>query len=140
MKRLIILFLFIFPLLAAAQDEPVVVPSDSVAMVWNLDRDASKAWDRIDSVWMDSVYWNTLKKHKIKMSCAHCTGVMMHVDMQIDSSGHLASYRLEAGFFCDEKLALTLENEFMQFFLNLEFPPALRGRVFRTFLGTALKC
>lgn len=140
MKRFLLLVLISFPLMVSAQDQPAVVPTDSIVVSWKLEHPAWDKWDYLDSVWMADVYWNTLKKHKIKMDCGHCTRVFMRIDMKIDSSGKLEQYRVDESFICDEKMQSTLENDFMEFFKNLIFPTELRNRVIRAQLGTGLKC
>ncbi len=140
MKRLILLIWIMLPVVAAAQDTEDVVPTDSIVKTWDLERVAWRAWQPIDSAWMDSIYWNTLRKHKIHMDCGHCTRVIMHVDMKIDSLGKLEQYRVESSHICDDKMQKTLEKEFMEYFFNLTFPLPLRSRVIRTQLGTGLKC
>lgn len=140
MKHLIILLLLSVCINGYSQEQGVQVPADSVVKTWDLEHDAWKAWDKIDSVWMDSIYWTTLKKHKIKMSCAHCVRVMLSVDMRIDSSGRLAEYRVEKSYLCGSEFSKQLETDFMLFFTTLIFPQPLRNRVIRALLGTGLKC
>jgi len=140
MKQLFILFLLFVSIVGYSQEQTVQAPADSVVKTWDLEHDAWKAWNKIDSVWMDSIYWTTLKKHKIKMSCAHCERVMLSVDMRIDSSGHMAEYRVEKSYLCGSEFSNQLEKDFMLYFEALIFPQPLRNRVIRALLGTGLKC
>ena len=124
--------------LLRAQDSIAV--KDTVVPIWDMDLQVWREWDRIDSIWMHSTYWNLLAKHHLKMDCAHCERVSMQVDMQIDTSGRMISYKVIKSNCCGEAFSAQLIQEFMEFFEKYTFPPALRNLRFRTLLGTGLKC
>jgi hypothetical protein len=113
---------------------------DTLENIWDKGKDAWKAWNLIDSIWMDSIYWPNLKQHKLKMTCAHCERILMHVDMKIDSTGKLELYRITRSSICGNEISKKMEDEWMKFFLFYEFPEALRKQAFHVMLGTGLKC
>lgn len=132
--------LLLLTLLCRGQVQEPSSPADTAINTWELNHDAREAWKTIDSVWMSEVYWNVLKKHKIKMTCAHCEKVMMHVDLKIDSTGKLTDYKVEKSMQCGSSFSPEMEEEFLNFFKALDYPQALRNLRIHAMLGTGLKC
>lgn len=136
MKKLILIFLLsmMLPGIAGA------ACCDSIPNTWELDKAAWKAWDKIDSAWMDSIYWNCLKRNNLKMKCSSCDYIYIKVDFSIDSLGRLTEYKVASSNICSQPVSQKLEAEFMDYFKALEFPAVLRNLRFRAMLGTGLKC
>jgi len=136
----LIFLLIIIPIIVNAQQKLDSIPKDSVMKVWALNDTVFHAWNKIDSEWMANEYWNILKTFKLKMSCAHCEDILMHVDMAIDSSGKLVEHRVTYSDKCGQEFDKKLEDAFLKYFYEFTFPPALRGRIFNVLLGTGLTC
>jgi hypothetical protein len=141
---LIACFMLLCSGLTYAQQDSVAIPDqtpkDSIVNTWQLEHDAWIAWERIDSIWTDSIYWKCLKRHKLKMKCSGCEYIMIHVDLIIDTNGKLTGYAIEKSNICGNDISKEMEKEFMEFFQNLIFPEILRGMKLHTMLGTGLKC
>ena len=140
MKKIVLLLLMASPLYYSCYGQSDPTMRDTLENIWDKGKDAWTAWNTIDSIWMDSIYWPNLKTNKLKMTCAHCERISMHVDMKIDSTGKLELYRVTRSSVCGRDIEKKMEEEWMQFFRDYEFPPALRNQAFHVLLGTGLKC
>lgn len=136
MKRFLILVLFI-PFSVFSQDTLIEIPA---VKTWDLETVAWRAWDKIDSTWMAEEYWNILKDYNIKMTCSKCEYVSMHVELKIDSSGKLDSYKVIKSNKCGYEFDENLTVRFMEYFKKITFPEVLRNMNIYTILGTGLKC
>jgi hypothetical protein len=143
MKHLMLLFLLIGPIAAFSQENQAATVKDTVPTtsdIYETDHAAWAAWRKIDSAWMDGIYWECLKTQKLKMDCSRCEDIMIKADMQIDSSGKLVQYRVVYQDVCGRDINKKLEDCFMEYFLQLIFPIELRNHIFKANLGTGLKC
>jgi hypothetical protein len=152
MKHLMYLFMLLISLSGCGQQTSQTQQSiqtqpkektDTVPTLSDLDKNdhaAWLAWKKIDSAWTAEVFWDCLKAQKLKMDCGHCTSILIKIDMQIDNSGKLVQYRVVYQHVGGGDFTKSMEDCFMEYFLQLTFPPALRNHIFRAELGRTLMC
>ncbi len=114
--------------------------SDSIPWYYELKGDAYQQADSLLDLWMATAYQTILKKNKLKMSCKKCTSVYMDVIFLIEPDGTFIDYEVLQSRKCGEEFDGDLQGEFVFFFAQIKFPPALRELRFRYRLGTSLSC
>lgn len=96
--------------------------------------------DSILNIFMKVEYPALLKKYKLKMNCANCTGVFMDVVLFIEPDGHVVDYVVTDSKKCAVEFDEEMQAEFVFFFVQINFPPSLRDMHLQYRLGTSLKC
>ncbi len=134
MEKLLLLSLF-FILLGLPAYSQVTVPKH-----YELKGQAYTQADSIHDIWMDTQYWNILKKNKLKMKCSGCDNIYMDVVMGIDNNGRLLGINVVKTKCCTSEFSENLKSEFLAYFGDLIFPPSLWNMTFEYRLGTGLSC
>jgi hypothetical protein len=140
MKQFVWIFVCILPFITFAQTEAKQPYGDSLKIIDIHTQGAWAVWSKIDSAWMHGEYGQILQKFKLHMNCAHCEDVLMEVEMTINQEGKVTAHRIIRSDKCGEDFDKALENAFMKWFYELEFPDFFRNSRFTSQLGTGLKC
>lgn len=136
-KFIILLLLLFFTYKIVNSQE---IKQDTIITFYNLEKEAYKSWNNIDSVWHYNTYQNCLINNKLKLSCAKCENIYLDVVFRIDSSGTLYDYKVVNENMCGMKFKPELKVCFLEFFINYIFPAELRNKSIQVRLGTGLKC
>ena len=112
------------------------------AVIWSyeLEGQAWRDWDSINSVWMKTVYFPCLKENNLKMSCANCVYIYIDAIFTIDSYGKLTDIQIVKEKICTGKASEKLKNCFFSFYKKMIFPESLRHRKVKSKFGTGLSC
>lgn len=140
MKQLFVfLSLAIFSFLTHSQVATGTL-KDSIIKENDLDGKQRKAWYALDSTWTHHIFPACLNENHVKLSCASCESVFLSVQLKIDSTGKLVSYKRIAGKMCGNELSKNMEKCMLDFFYFIEFPAELRNIILEVKLGNGLKC
>jgi len=97
-------------------------------------------WDSIQENWFKETYWNCLKAHKLKMTCAGCHSIFARVQFYINSEGKISQYKVIQSRSCGGEMSKELLDCFLKPYLEIIFPAELRNMEIETRLGTGLSC
>lgn len=141
------LFIFLFTLLlfafttnSNAQKDTIHQKRDSIIKMSDFTHEEYAAWSTILSDWRKNIFFDCLKKQKLRLTCDGCESIYLHVNMNIDSTGKLVKYTITKEKMCGEKFRPELKEGFLNYFENLIFPPALQNKIINVYLGECLKC
>jgi hypothetical protein len=140
MKQLFLFIICLLPLMACAQKDTNPAGGDSVRSINIYEDGCWRDWHKIDSAWMYGQYHKILQRYDLHMNCANCEDVLMEVEMTINSDGRLKDHRIIRSDKCGADFDKALENAFMDWFYDLQFPDVFRNSRFKVQLGTGLKC
>ncbi|MFN8254905.1 MAG: hypothetical protein U0W24_04400 [Bacteroidales bacterium] len=130
-----IIFLFIlFSEISKAQTDTNYI------WTYELNNAAFHSWDSINNIWMKEVYFPCLKENKLKMSCAHCSGIFIDAGFEIDDNGKLIHIQIFREKVCVGSANQKLKDCFLNYFRQMVFPEPLRNHKIKVKLGTSLKC
>lgn len=99
-----------------------------------------KEWNTFDTIWTNNMFPSCLMENNLKLSCADCERISITVQMKIDSTGKLISYKKIKENMCGKNFTALLEKCFLDFFFFLEFPADFRSKTIEVRLGNGLKC
>lgn len=113
---------------------------DSIPKSYELKQPQYGAWKTLEEEWFLKEYHQILKENKLKMNCNGCSSIYMTAVITIDSTGKLREYNVLKTKKCGTEFSKKLEERFMKWFIQLQFPAELYKRKFEIRLGTGLKC
>lgn len=96
-------------------------------------------WDEMEYMWGLSYYNPFLKKHKLKLSCAHCNSINFEVLFSVDENGK-AIANLISEKVCGTKFNKKQKVELLQLLEKIVFPKVFYDGTFKFRIGIALKC
>lgn len=96
-------------------------------------------WDSIENNWDKTFFAPFLKKYKIKISCAKCTGVTAVMVLSIHEDGHCHPKFIK-GRKCAFDYTQKQIDELEKSFMLITFPPEFYNTTIRVRLGRVLKC
>lgn len=143
MRKLLffLIHLWIFQPWQLNAQNPVQNPQDSIYTFSNMkDTAMINAYLQLTEFWRENYFYGCLGQSNIKLSCAKCTAVYLTVQFQVDENGKAVKHNFIKENMCGSNFTEKLRNCFLFYFLNLEFPEALRGKVIQFQIGNGLKC
>jgi hypothetical protein len=138
MKKIVFVFAFLFT--AAMVSAQEVMSIESAPEDYKLTDAQYATWKTISTNWLSDDFEKIKFENKIDVNCKSCSSVYMDVIIKINASGKLEYYKLVKGKKCGLELTKQFELRMMRSFFKFEYPPELRNVVFKTRLGTILKC
>ncbi len=138
MKKILFVFAFLFAATMVSAQE--VQSIESVPEDYKLTDVQYATWKTISTNWLSDDFEKIKFENKIDINCKSCYGVYMDVVIKINGSGKLEYYKVITGKNCGVAFTKQFEMRMMRSFLKFEYPPELRNVVFKTRLGTILKC
>ena len=138
MKKIIFVFTFLFAATMVSAQE--VQSIESVPEDYKLTDVQYATWKTISTNWLSDDFEKIKFENKININCKSCYGVYMDVVIKINGSGKLEYYKVINGKNCGAAFTKQFEMRMMRSFLKFEYPPELRNVIFKTRLGTILKC
>ncbi|MBL7884332.1 MAG: hypothetical protein JNL69_09700 [Bacteroidia bacterium] len=143
MKKIIFVLFFSLSLITISIAQEVVSEVkliDSTPEDFELSDAQYTAWKKISNNWLSDDFEKIKFEHKIELNCQTCSSVYLDVIIKINANGKLEYYKLIKGKKCGMELTKPLELRMMRSFFKYEYPPELRNVIFKTHLGTTLKC
>lgn len=97
-------------------------------------------WKSAQSVWNNNEYDQVKQERGIKLDCKSCTSFYLDVIIKVNGSGKMEYYKPIGSKVCGRGITKAEEIRMMRMFFKFEFAPSLRNTIFKTRLGTSLKC
>jgi len=138
MKKILFVFAFLFASAMVSAQE--VMSIESAPEDYKLTDAQYATWKTISTNWLSDDFEKIKFENKIDINCKSCYGVYMDVVIKINGNGKLEYYKVINGKNCGVAFTKQFEMRMMRSFLKFEYPPELRNVVFKTRLGTILKC
>jgi len=141
MRYYILLSLFFLKVafLSAQNTKSFTAVRDSIVETYKLRGDTSRTWDSLEMEWKKKLP-DILKKHKITISRAKCTGIIANVVLYADSTGKCHIVQKRKLTVCGGTMEPKLEYDYFKFWNQVVFPPILRNRYLLARLSIVLKC
>lgn len=139
-RTLILCFTFFLSVYSECMSQTITLPSDSVIKESDMNNLMWKEWYTLDSTWTKNMFPSCLLENDLKLSCAECESISMTVQMKIDSTGKLISYKKVKENMCGNTFTQLMEKCFLDFFFFLEFPADFRNKTIEVRIGNGLKC
>lgn len=98
-----------------------------------------REWSNAKNQWVRERFAGCLKAAGIRLSCGGCSAVVVRVIVLVDAEGRIASADTYRSSACGQPVSQELERCMKTPLFERTFP-ALRGRRFRSMLGTGLSC
>lgn len=127
-------FLFLICFFVTAQKSPIDTLEYS-----KFSKIQMASWDSIENNWDKKFFASFLKKNKIKISCAKCTGVTVVMVLIIHEDGHCHPKFIK-GRKCAYDYSKKQIDEIEKSFMLITFPPDFYNTTIKVFLGRVLKC
>jgi hypothetical protein len=113
---------------------------DTIVSSYQLDSVQQQEWKKFDDYMHSWMYKIFLKKYKINISCAGCTGVYMDFIFAVDESGTATMRKIKGGRICTDEFS---DNQKKELFLELskyKFAVFFKGKICYYRFGAVLKC
>jgi hypothetical protein len=128
--RCLFLVLFVFKISGIVSQDTLTYATLSKAQY--------SSWKNIEQKWLSEKYYPFLKKEKIKLSCAGCESVYVWLVFKKDNSN--TTYDIIKSKKCGGDFTGRLLSELKKLLNEIILPVEFNNTVFRTSIGSALKC
>ncbi len=112
--------------------------SQDTLLYSNLSKSQYSSWKEIENNWLKEKYYPFLKKEKIKLNCSGCESAYVQLVFKKDSSQ--TKYTIIKTKQCGEAFKGKLLLELKKILNQIILPEEFNNTIFKTQLGSALKC